>query len=85
MITRTIGRGDQKKHNIQQFEIDFGETDHSVISMKFGMPQKMRQTSATMVENSEERIPALKPNIKGKPKLVIQESSDDTISEDYRE
>ena len=76
---------DQKKHTIQQFEIDFGESEHSIISMKFGMPQKMRQTSATMVENSEERIPALKPNIKGKPKLVIQESSDDTISEDYRE
>jgi hypothetical protein len=82
---------DQKKHTIQQFEIDSGENEHSIISMKFGMPQKMRQTSATsatsatMVENSEERIPALKPNIKSKPKLVIQESSDDTISEDYRE
>jgi len=79
---------DQKKHTIQQFEIDYGNSDHSIISMKTGIPQKMRQTSATsatMVENSEERIPALKQSLKRKPKLVIQESSDDTISEDYRE
>jgi len=79
---------DQKKNTIQQFEIDSGENEHSIISMKFGMPQKMRQTSATsatMVENSQERIPALKQSLKSKPKLVIQESSDDTISEDYRE
>jgi hypothetical protein len=69
---------DQKKHTIKQFEIDYGNSDHSIISMKTGMTQKVRQTFATMVQNTEERIPALKPSLKSKPKLVIQESSDDT-------
>jgi hypothetical protein len=77
---------DQKKHTVQQFEIDYGNSDHSIISMKFGMPQKVRQTASTVPQQPEERIPALKPILKGKqkPKLVIQESSlsDETVSED---
>ena len=72
---------DQKKHNIQQFEIDFGETDHSVISMKFGMPQRVRTTTSTFVQY-EERIPELNQQIKTRPKLVLKESlSSDVISE----
>ena len=64
---------DQKKYNIEEFEIDFGENDHSIISMKFGMPKKVVQSeSSSLVQ--EESIPALNPTTKNKPKLVLVES-----------
>ena len=64
---------DQKKNTIKQFEIDAGFEDHSIISMKMGMPQKMNKTAATKIAPViEERIPALKK----RPKLVIKETEE---------
>jgi len=73
---------DQKKNTIKQLEIDVGIEDHSVISMRLGIPQKIKRTSSTIIpENAEivapiieERIPELKKS-KQKPKikLVIEE------------
>ena len=71
----------QLKHTIKQFEIDVGENDHAIISMKIGMPQKIKKTSAIkenpIVEMNQERIPALKK----RPKLVIKESTQTLDSE----
>ena len=60
----------QKKHTIQQFEMDAGETDHGIIYMKIGMPKSIKKTASIVVE---ERIPALKKG-KVRPKLIIKES-----------
>jgi hypothetical protein len=78
---------DQKKYTLQQFEIDAGEQDHSIINMKLGMPQKIKPTAATRIQ---ERIPALRigqnqsSNPRQKPKLVLKESLN-TESEDEDE
>ena len=60
----------QKKYKIQQFEMNAGETDPRVISMKIGMPKNIKKTASIIVE---ERIPALKKS-KARPKLIIKES-----------
>jgi len=62
---------DQKKYRLQQFEMDVGESDHGIISMKIGMPKNIKKTIAT--RTVEERIPVLK-KIRAKPKLIIKES-----------
>jgi len=71
----------QLKHTIKQFEIDVGENDHAIISMKIGMPQKIKKTSAIkenpIVDMNQERIPSLKK----RPKLVIKESTQPLESE----
>jgi len=75
---------DQKKNTLQQFEIDMGKEDHGIISLKFGMPQKVRQTASTKIRGniSEERIPSLKS--KKRPKLVIKESESDEPVENVK-
>jgi hypothetical protein len=71
---------DQKKYTIQEFEIDMGEEDHGIVSFKFGMPQKVKQTASSKLKVSnpiiEERIPVI--NSRKKPKLIIEESFDET-------
>jgi hypothetical protein len=64
---------DQREHTLQQFELDSGESDHAIISMKFGMPKNFKKTDAISKEIEEVRIPALKKT-RRKPKLVIKES-----------
>ena len=61
-----------------------GKEDHGIISLKFGMPQKVRQTAATKIRGniSEERIPSLKS--KKRPKLVIKESESDEPVENVK-
>ncbi len=65
---------DQKKNTIKQFEIDGGDEDHSIISMKMGVPQKINRTAATRIKETivDERIPSLKK----KTKLVIRDENE---------
>jgi len=72
---------DQKKYKLQQFEMDIGESDHGIISMKLGMPKNIKKTLATRIV--EERIPVLKKS-RAKPKLIIKESLS-TEEEDQEE
>jgi len=73
---------DQKKYRLQQFEMDVGESDHGIISMKIGMPKNIKKTIAT--RTVEERIPVLK-KIRAKPKLIIKESLSTEEQEEQEE
>jgi hypothetical protein len=68
----------QKKNTIQEFEIDVGDNDHSVISMKLGMPKKIKKNPLIILEN-QERIPELKLKKKKKVKLIIKEDTPENI------
>jgi hypothetical protein len=65
----------QNKNTIRELETDVGGKEKSVVSMSFGMPQKIKRTVATKIPMNApivvESIPTL--NKKKKVKLVINE------------
>lgn len=74
---------DQKKYTLRQFEMDAGDQDHSIISMKLGMPKKINPTASSASASAiveERRIPELSnermqsKSSKNKPRLVLKES-----------